>query len=279
MNSSAKVKDSVGPISGDVKFLESRRALPIYSFRKEIQNAVFGTRDHKDNVVITMTTNKEATQSSLQLPSTTTLVADHQGGGGEGGECRTLVLIGQTGSGKTTQLPQYLCEMMMMMKSSSAFTHRNKHVSNASYALSENARKEEIDNNVLKRTSSNTSSSIAPYLPPVMWRGRQCIVVTQPRRVAAITVAQRVALEMGTTLGGEKGRVGYSVRLEEVSGPNVALRFVTDGMLLREAMIDPLLSRYRVVVLDEAHERTLSTDVLFGVVKRAQIARSSYCKF
>jgi len=168
--------------------------------------------------------------------------------------------------------------MMMMMKSSSAFTHRTKHVSNASYALTANTGKEEIDKNVLKQTtpssSSNTSSSIAPYLPPVLWRGHQSIVVTQPRRVAAITVAQRVALEMGTTLGGEKGRVGYSVRLEEVSGPNVALRFVTDGMLLREAMIDPLLSRYRVVVLDEAHERTLSTDVLFGVVKRAQIARS-----
>jgi len=61
--------------------------------------------------------------------------------------------------------------------------------------------------------------------------------------------------------------VGYTIRFEDKSGPNTRLKYLTDGMLLREAMSDPLLSNYGVIVLDEAHERTLSTDILFGLIK------------
>jgi len=92
----------------------------------------------------------------------------------------------------------------------------------------------------------------------------KCIACTQPRRVAAMSVSRRVADELDCTLG---DYVGYSIRFEDVSSDKTILKFMTDGMLLREAMNDPLLGKYSVVILDEAHERTLSTDVLFGLIK------------
>jgi pre-mRNA-splicing factor ATP-dependent RNA helicase DHX15/PRP43 len=94
------------------------------------------------------------------------------------------------------------------------------------------------------------------------------VACTQPRRVAAMSVARRVAEEMDVELGQE---VGYTIRFEDLTGPRTVLRYMTDGMLLREAMNDPLLERYSCVVLDEAHERTVATDVLFGLIK--EVAR------
>lgn len=90
------------------------------------------------------------------------------------------------------------------------------------------------------------------------------IACTQPRRVAAMSVAQRVADEMDVKLGDE---VGYSIRFEDCTSQKTILKYMTDGMLLREAMNDNTLARYSTILLDEAHERTLATDILMGLLK------------
>ncbi|CAD7972915.1 unnamed protein product [Amoebophrya sp. A120] len=92
----------------------------------------------------------------------------------------------------------------------------------------------------------------------------KCVACTQPRRVAAMSVAQRVADEMDVELG---TFCGYSIRFEDRTSAQTLLKYMTDGMLLREAMTEPTLSRYSCIILDEAHERTLATDVLFGLLK------------
>ncbi|KAH3686614.1 hypothetical protein WICPIJ_002413 [Wickerhamomyces pijperi] len=89
---------------------------------------------------------------------------------------------------------------------------------------------------------------------------------TQPRRVAATSVAKRVAEEMGVQIGEQ---VGYSIRFEDRTSELTEIKYMTDGMLQREAIRDPLLSEYSVIMLDEAHERTIATDVLFGLLKQA----------
>ncbi|KAG5439636.1 hypothetical protein PCK2_000770 [Pneumocystis canis] len=93
--------------------------------------------------------------------------------------------------------------------------------------------------------------------------GKQ-VACTQPRRVAAMSVAKRVADEMDVVLGEQ---VGYSIRFEDCTSHKTILKYMTDGMLLREAMNDHLLSRYSCIILDEAHERTLATDILMGLMK------------
>lgn len=102
-------------------------------------------------------------------------------------------------------------------------------------------------------------------------KGRQlCVACTQPRRIAAMSVSAHVAKEQNVKLGQE---IGYSVRFESCSSASTVLKYCTDGMLLREAMNDSRLSQYGVIVLDEVHERTLSTDVLMGVLKQLMLKR------
>jgi pre-mRNA-splicing factor ATP-dependent RNA helicase DHX15/PRP43 len=114
-------------------------------------------------------------------------------------------------------------------------------------------------------TGSGKTTQIAQFIAEAGYcSGGKKVVCTQPRRVAAMSVARRVAEEMDVSLGEE---VGYSIRFEECTGPRTIVKFATDGMLLREAMTDPNLQSYSVILLDEAHERTLATDILFGLLK------------
>lgn len=118
---------------------------------------------------------------------------------------------------------------------------------------------------VIGETGSGKTTQIPRFLHDAGLAGKdKAIACTQPRRVAAMTVAQRVAEEMGVEIGQE---VGYSIRFDDRTSPATRIKYLTDGMLLREALLDPLLRRYKVVILDEAHERTVHTDVLFGLLK------------
>jgi HrpA-like RNA helicase len=101
------------------------------------------------------------------------------------------------------------------------------------------------------------------------YRGQ--IAVTQPRRVAATSLAARVSAEQGQPLG---TMVGYSVRFDERVGPTTRIKYLTDGMLVREMMKDPSLSCYNIVVVDEAHERTLRTDIVLASLKRILALRN-----
>ncbi|CAB4016572.1 ATP-dependent RNA helicase DHX33, partial [Paramuricea clavata] len=124
---------------------------------------------------------------------------------------------------------------------------------------------------IIGETASGKSTQLPQYLYRSGFARLGVIGCTQPRRVAAISIAERVADEMGENIG---GKIGYTVRFEDVSSINTRIKYMTDGMLLREAISDPQLKRYGVIILDEAHERTIHTDVLFGIVKAAQRTRA-----
>ena len=119
---------------------------------------------------------------------------------------------------------------------------------------------------IVGETGSGKSTQVPQYLWEAGWaQSGECIVVTQPRRVAAITLAARVADEKGVKLGAE---VGHSVRFDNCSSENTKVKFVTDGVLIREIMENPLLTNYSVIVVDEAHERSINTDLLLGLLKK-----------
>ncbi|KAK9814683.1 hypothetical protein WJX72_009734 [[Myrmecia] bisecta] len=117
---------------------------------------------------------------------------------------------------------------------------------------------------VIGETGSGKTTQMTQYLAEAGYTSRGKIGCTQPRRVAAMSVAKRVAEEVGCRLGEE---VGYAIRFEDCTGPETVIKYMTDGMLLREALLDDTLSAYSVIMLDEAHERTIHTDVLFGLLK------------
>lgn len=124
---------------------------------------------------------------------------------------------------------------------------------------------------VSAETGSGKTTQIPQYLHEAGFtKNGMKVGCTQPRRVAAMSVAARVSEEMGCRLGQE---VGYSIRFEDMTSDKTVIKYMTDGMLLREFMTDPELSTYSALVIDEAHERTLSTDILFGLVKVSLYSR------
>ena len=153
------------------------------------------------------------------------------------------ILQGETGSGKTTQIPQYLCDAGLTKRDPSDPYFTNPQNFNNSSVGGGMRQREEL-----------------------------MIAITQPRRVAAIELAKRVAKERGTRCGDE---VGYTVRFDDQTSDRTKIKYMTDGMLLREALLDDQFTRYSVIILDEAHERSINTDVLFGVLKKAIAKRPS----
>ncbi|OQU86122.1 probable pre-mRNA-splicing factor ATP-dependent RNA helicase DEAH9 isoform X2 [Sorghum bicolor] len=125
---------------------------------------------------------------------------------------------------------------------------------------------------VVGETGSGKSTQIPQYLKEAGWAdGGRLIGCTQPRRLAVQTVASRVAEEVGVKLGEE---VGYTIRFEDQTNPGMTMiKFLTDGVLIREMMEDPLLTKYSVIMVDEAHERSISTDMLLGLLKKIQRRR------
>ncbi|KAL9390166.1 hypothetical protein Peur_018771 [Populus x canadensis] len=128
---------------------------------------------------------------------------------------------------------------------------------------------------IIGETGSGKSTQLSQMLHRRGYTKSGIIAVTQPRRVAAVSVARRVAQELGVTLGEE---VGYAIRFEDRTSDLTRIKYLTDGVLLRECLSNPELNQYSVIILDEAHERSLNTDILMGLVKRLVKMRASKLK-
>lgn len=130
---------------------------------------------------------------------------------------------------------------------------------------------------VVAETGSGKTTQLPQYLHEAGFTANGMKVgCTQPRRVAAMSVAARVAEEMGSKVGYE---VGYSIRFEDCTSDKTVLKYMTDGMLLREFLTEPDLAGYSCLIIDEAHERTLSTDILFALVKVSFYDVDECCRY
>ncbi|CAM9514172.1 unnamed protein product [Chrysoparadoxa australica] len=118
---------------------------------------------------------------------------------------------------------------------------------------------------IVGETGSGKTTQLTQYLHEHGLTQYGKVGCTQPRRVAAMSVAKRVSEEMGVELGAE---VGYAIRFEDVTSEHTLIKYMTDGVLLRESLREPDLDSYQAIVMDEAHERSLNTDVLFGILRK-----------
>ncbi|CAI9779386.1 unnamed protein product [Fraxinus pennsylvanica] len=138
---------------------------------------------------------------------------------------------------------------------------------------------ETVENNpvvvIIGETGSGKSTQLSQILHRRGFTKSGTIAVTQPRRVAAVSVSRRVAQELGVRLGEE---VGYAIRFEDRTSEKTLIKYLTDGVLLRESLSNPELNQYSVIILDEAHERSLNTDILLGLMKRLIKLRASNLK-
>ncbi len=157
-----------------------------------------------------------------------------------------MLLVGETGSGKSTQVPQILAEEAWCKPRSVIAT---------------------VDDSMVNYQKP-VNGFKGPSSKAIQVGG--CIAITEPRRVAAITLARRVAEEMGTPLGSSSpaSKVGYSVRFDNSTSPSTKIKFLTEGMLLQEMLRDPWLTSYSAVVVDEVHERGVNVDLVLGFLRR-----------
>ncbi|XP_075224312.1 ATP-dependent RNA helicase l(1)G0007 isoform X2 [Lycorma delicatula] len=123
---------------------------------------------------------------------------------------------------------------------------------------------------IIGETGSGKTTQLTQYLHEDGYSKYGMIGCTQPRRVAAMSVAKRVSDEMGTRLG---DTVGYAIRFEDCTSEKTVIKYMTDGILLRESLRESDLDNYSAIIMDEAHERSLSTDVLFGLLREVVARR------
>jgi len=123
---------------------------------------------------------------------------------------------------------------------------------------------------VVGQTGSGKTTQLTQFLYEDGYGRLGLIGCTQPRRVAAMSVAKRVSEEMEAKLG---GLVGYAIRFEDCTSKDTVIKYMTDGVLLRESITEPDLDRYSCIIMDEAHERALNTDVLMGLIKKVLARR------
>jgi len=125
---------------------------------------------------------------------------------------------------------------------------------------------------IVGETGSGKSTQIPQYLAEAGWveENKKGIVITEPRRIAAVTLATRVADEQQVKLG---HNIGYAIRFDDCTSNKTDIKFVTEGVLLSEMMTDPLLSKYNVIMVDEVHERNVNTDICLGLLKKIQAKR------
>jgi pre-mRNA-splicing factor ATP-dependent RNA helicase DHX38/PRP16 len=123
---------------------------------------------------------------------------------------------------------------------------------------------------VVGQTGSGKTTQLTQFLYEDGYGKRGLIGCTQPRRVAAMSVAKRVSEEMEVRLG---GMVGYAIRFEDCTSKETKIKYMTDGVLLRESLVEPDLDKYSCIIMDEAHERALNTDVLMGLIKKVLARR------
>jgi len=134
-----------------------------------------------------------------------------------------------------------------------------------------------LNDNQAVVVESPTGSGKTTQLPVILYEAgysqKGIIGVTQPRRIAAVSVSEFIARQMGTPLG---GLVGYKMRFEDRTGLQTKIKIMTDGMLLQELKLDPWLSKYSVIAVDEAHERSLNIDFTLGLLKRVLESRRDF---
>lgn len=126
---------------------------------------------------------------------------------------------------------------------------------------------------VIGETGSGKSTQLPQILYDNGYHNNGLIGITQPRRMAAISVSKRVSKEMNVNIGNE---VGYSIRFNDLTSNLTKIKFMTDGVLLRETLNDSNLNKYSCIIMDEAHERSLNTDILFGIFKKILSKRRDF---
>jgi len=122
-------------------------------------------------------------------------------------------------------------------------------------------------------TGSGKTTQIPIILDEAGYADYGLVGVTQPRRIAAISVSEFIARQLGTFV---PGRVGYKMRFEDKTNETTRLKIMTDGILLQEMKLDPALSKYSVIMVDEAHERSLNIDFILGLLKRVIESRPEF---